>query len=474
MKQFNKFPFYIILFITFFSSVVFANGPVLKKETFKENRDKYMRQMDGGIAVFVGNNEVYYSEDSGYPFVQNKNFYYLSGYNGVGASFILVPGKENKFILFLENANPYLEFYNGFVPTLEELKEKYGADEIYYSDKFDEVLNRYIAGKDKIYYKFGSPEFDKKIIDLVSSDYGPKRSILNSYKIVEELRLIKSPEEIEILQKAVDITCSALIDAYKTVKPGINERDLQATIEYYFRTHGSDKNAFASIVASGKNSCTLHYHDNDQVIERDKTIVLDVGSSYQEFASDVTRTIPSSGKFTKEQKEIYNIVYEAQKQAIEIIKPGIQFNDVHDKTFEVIENALYEIGLVKDKSKNWQTQLWYPHTSSHWVGLDTHDAGSYTENGTSRILKPGMVFSVEPGVYIGEKTLELAKKLPDSFIPKDELKKYAEEIKPVYEKYKNIGVRLEDDLLVTETGYKNLSEKAPRDIEEIEKIMSAD
>ena len=473
MKQVSKFPPYFLLLL-FFSISIFSNGPVLKKETFKENRDKYMQQMDGGIAVFIGNKTVFHSGDGTYPFSQNSNFYYLSGCKETESAFLLIPGDKNKFILFVDNVSPFSEFFDGFVPTLEELKEQYGADEIYYINKFEEVLNQNIAGKNKIYYNFGDPETDRQIINLASPQFGPTRQIINSYDIVEEQRLIKSPEEIELLQKAVDITCGALIETYKSAKPGMNERDLQAVVEYNFRTHGSNKNAFQSIVASGRNSCTLHYHHNNSVIENNVTIVLDVGADYEEFAADVTRTIPANGKFTDKQKEIYNIVYEAQKQAIEIIKPGIKFSDVHNKTFEVIEEALYKIGLVKDKAKNWQTQLWYPHTSSHWVGLDTHDAGNYNENGTSRILKPGMVFSVEPGVYIGGKVLELAKKLPDSFIPKDELQKYTEEIKPVYEKYKNIGVRLEDDLLVTETGYKNLSEKAPRDIEEIEKIMSAD
>lgn len=472
MKQIRKFQFYILLII-FFNSVIFSNGPVLQKETFKEHRDKYMQQMNGGIAVFVGNKQIYHSGDSGYPFSQNSNFYYLSGCKEPESAFLLIPGDKNKFILFVNNVSPFSEFFDGFVPTLEELQQQYGADEIYYINKFEEVLNQNIAGKNKIYYNFGDPEIDRQIINLASPQFGPTRQIINSYDIVEELRLIKSPEEIELIKKAVDITCDALIETYKSAKTGMNERDLQAVVEYNFRTHGSNKNAFQCIVASGRNSCTLHYHHNNSVIENNVTIVLDVGADYEEFAADVTRTIPSNGKFTDKQKEIYNIVYEAQKQAIAIIKPGIKFNEVHNKTFEVIENALYEIGLVKDKSKNWQTQLWYPHTSSHWVGLDTHDAGSYTENGTSRILKPGMIFSVEPGIYIGEKTLELAKKLPDSFIPKDELKKYAEEIKHVFEKYKNIGVRLEDDLLVTESGYRNLSEKAPRDIKEIEKIMNA-
>ena len=439
---------------------------------YKERRSRFIEKMENGVAVFAGNKSINYSGDADYDFRQNADFYYLTGYDRPGASLILVKGKESKSILFINEPSTYSQVYNGMEPSLDEVKNLYGFDKVYYTGDFDDILNKQPVTQNTIYYSFSDEELNKKINDLFDSNYRKPKEIVDSEIITRDLRVIKSEKEIELLQKAIDITNAAQFEALKKTKPGMNESELQALIEYTFRVNGSPRNGFPSIVGSGKNSCVLHYGENNNVINDNVTVVLDIGAEYGNYSADVTRTIPSNGKFTDEQKTIYNIVYNAQKQAIEMVKPGIKLTDVHNKTFKVIKDELYKLGLVTDTSKNWQTRMWYPHGSSHWLGLDTHDAGDYKFREGGRELEPGMVFTVEPGIYIGENILTLAEKMPDGFIPKDELGKFKEDIKEAFEKYKNIGVRIEDDILVTENGYKNLSEGSPRTIEEIEKLMS--
>ena len=471
MKHIFKYIFTSIFFITLCSaniSYAFKN----KTTVFKERRLSFTGQMENGIAVFVGNKLISYSGDADYDFRQNADFYYLTGYDKPGAILLIVKGSENKSILFIKKPSAFSEVYNGVEPTLDEVVELYGFNEAYYSESFDDVFGKLPKSLNKIYYSFNDSEMNEKINSLFSSDYGKPEEVTDSENIIKDLRVIKSEKEIELIQKAIDITNAAHLAAMNNTKPGMNESELEALIEYTFRKNGSPRNGFQSIVGSGKNSCVLHYQINNQIIENNVTIVLDIGAEFGNYSADVTRTIPSNGKFTFEQKEIYSIVYDAQKLAIEMVKPGIPLTDVHNKTFEVIEQGLYKLGLVTDTTKNWQTKIWYPHGSSHWLGLDTHDAGDYKFRSGGRILEPGMVFTVEPGIYISENVFQLAEKLPSGFIPKDEFINFKNDVSGAFEKYKNIGVRLEDDILVTENGYINLSEKAPREIEEIEKIMN--
>lgn len=462
-----------IITLLFFSAIsIIAEIRPAELNVFEKRRLKFIEKMENGIAVFGGNNSVSYSGEAEYSFRQNADFYYLTGYDKPGAALILIKGDDNKSILFITKTSFYSEVYDGIEKSIEEIKTFYCFDEVYYKEDFDEVFDKLSKNITKIYYSFSDNEINKKINSLFDLSYRKPEEVINSEIITKELRVIKSCEEIELIQKAVDITNKAHLTALEKTKPGINEYELQALIEYTFRINGSPRNGFPSIVGSGKNSCVLHYQKNNRVIEDSVTVVLDIGAEYGNYSADVTRTIPSSGKFTHSQKEIYGIVFQAHKQAIEMIKPGVNIREVHNKTFEVIAEGLLNLGLITDVSKKWQTKIWYPHGSSHWLGLDTHDAGDYNYKEGGRILEPGMVFTVEPGIYIAENILNLSDKMPAGVIPKDEFIKFKDEIKKALEKYKNIGVRIEDDILVTENGYKNLSRSAPHTIEEIEKIMN--
>jgi Xaa-Pro aminopeptidase len=463
----------LILSTTFLILTVIITADPPDENIFKERRSKFIEKMENGIAVLAGNKSINYSGDGYYDFRQNADFYYLTGYTRPDAILILAKGRENKSILFINEPSIYLQVYNGMEPSLEEIKNLYDFDEVYYTDKFDDILNKQPTGQNTIYYSFSDEDLNTKINDLFDSNYRKPKEIVNSEIITRDLRVIKSEKEIELLQKAIDITNVAHWETLKKTKPGMNESELQALIEYTFRINGSPRNVFPCIVGSGRNSCVLHYGENNNIINDNVTVVLDIGAEYGNYSADVTRTIPSNGKFTEEQKTIYNVVYDAQKQAIEMVKPGIKLTDVHNKTFKIIKDGLYKLGLVTDTSKNWQTKMWYPHGASHWLGIDAHDAGDYKFREGGRELEAGMVFTVEPGIYIGENILAIAEKMPDRFIPKDELGKFKDDIKEAFEKYKNIGIRIEDDILVTEKGHKNLSEGSPKTIEEIEKIMSA-
>jgi len=259
----------------------------------------------------------------------------------------------------------------------------------------------------------------------------------------------------------------------KAVKPGMYEHEIQAIIEYIFRKNGAQGPGFPSIIGSGPNATILHYEANNRQTEDGDLLLMDVGAEFGHYKSDITRTIPVSGRFTQTQKEIYEVVLQAQKEAIKIAGPGVGIYEINNRGVEVIKEGLLKLGLITDKDSGWQHRPWLMYNISHWVGLDVHDVGGRgPDDGQGRRFVPGMVFTVEPGLYIREDTLE---NLPGMVgrlgIEKDELEDFISRVKPAVKKYANIGVRIEDDILITETGYEVLSSKVPKEIEAIEKLM---
>jgi Xaa-Pro aminopeptidase len=286
------------------------------------------------------------------------------------------------------------------------------------------------------------------------------------------MRLFKFPEEIALIQKAVDITCEAHHLAALETKPGKYEYEIEAIIEYTFRRNGASGPAFSSIVGSGPNSTVLHYEKNSRLMQEGDLLVIDIGAKYGNYAADVTRTLPVSGNFNKEQKEIYGLVLKAQIEAVEMVKPGIGIDDIHNHAIEIIKEGLYELGLITDKKSPWQIRVWLMYKISHWLGLHVHDVGDYRRTkSSSRNLEPGMVFTIEPGIYIREKTLDHLPEMMGKMVSSEKIEEFIRKVRPVVKKYDNIGVRIEDDVLVIENGYVNLSEKAPKRIDEIEDLM---
>lgn len=438
-----------------------TKAQMLDKEIYARRREKLMAEMDGGIAIFKNSEE-------------NKDFYYLTGFEEPRAAFLLIPDTDKKFIMFVLPFNPARKNWTGELCGIEGAVERFGADQAYPFDEFEKKLSHYLRGKNKIYCRFEDKELHEKLIQLTRRAPGTMmKAMIDPTNFIHEMRLIKSPEEITIMQKAIDITCDAHIEVFKAAEPGMVEYELQAVIEYIYRKNGSPRNGFPCIVGSGPNSVVLHYQANNRRTRSGDMVVMDIGAEYGGYTADVTRTIPINGKFTKEQREIYQAVLNAQKETITMIAPGVGYKEVQELTREKIKEGLHQLGLITDTGSLWQYRVWLTHGTSHWLGLDVHDVGDYRRGDEKgRILEPGIVLTVEPGIYIQEDILDHLPDMLGSMAPEDEINAFVEKVKPIAARYANIGVRIEDDVLVTDDGHEILSKKAPKEINEIERLMA--
>jgi len=417
--------------------------------------------MDGGIAVLRTTGG------------SSSDIYYLTGFDEPDAAMLLIPQGENEFILFVRPSDPSRSLWTGNVYGLENAVEMFSADKAYPLDQFESLLPSYLRNKEKIYCSYSDGDLFSTLRQTVRRPWNrmPK-TLIDLTETIHEMRLIKSSDEIERLKKAADITCQAHIEAMRAADPGINEGEIEAIIEFVFRREGGSGPGFSSIVGSGPNSTVLHYESNDRETQDGDLVVMDIGAEFDHYTADVTRTIPVNGRFSEVQSELYDIVLRAQEEAVGMVAPGIGIDEIHFKAVETIADGLFRLGLLTDKDSVWQMQIWLMYRISHWLGLDVHDVGDYRRSRiSSRILEPGMVLTVEPGVYIREESIENLEKTLGRSIPEDQIREFVEKVRPAVQKYKNIGIRIEDDVLVTEGGYENLSLKAPKTIEEIERTM---
>lgn len=474
MKRIGMTGWLIIIGLAAGSGVISALEQKPGKEVFAGRRQVLMEQMKEGIAVLKSPKRTARQSDLSSRFRQDSNIYYLTGIEEPDAIFLLIPEGKKKFIVFLRPRNVMRESWSGKTLGLEGALNLYGADEAHPIDKWEEMLHRYLRGKEKIFCDFKDDEWVQKLAGHASRFGRGKRNCLvdiNYY--LTEMRLIKGAEEVERIQRADDITAEAMIEAVKTARPGMYEYEIDAIISYVYRKNGCHRPGFNSIVASGPNAAVLHYQQNDRCMQAGDLLLMDIGAEYGHYSGDITRTIPVSGKFSRKQGEIYRLVLEAQKRGVESVKPGLGIREVMKVSTDILTDGLFRLGLITDKKSRWQVGLWIKYfQTSHWLGLDTHDVGSIGwEEEKGRILEPGMVFTIEPGIYIGEGTLE---KLPEIFkgrVEDNELEAFVLKVKPVFEQYENISVRIEDDVLVTPEGYVNLSRRVPREIRDIEKLM---
>jgi Xaa-Pro aminopeptidase len=460
-----------ILLLVFSASALIAQ---INAEEFSSRRDILAGKLNDGVIIVKGNGLKSRNQDVDYKFRQGSDFYYLSGFDEAGATLLILPGEDKKFILFVKENNPRMAIWSGKTYGVRGAMKIFNADTAFASDNFEEEVKKYLRGQKKVYLPFADAELFETVSDIITSPWGryPKK-IEDVTKYIAELRLIKSNYEIEMIQKSIDITIKAHKEAMMATKPGLFEYEIAALIEYVYQKNGSPRDGFPSIVGSGANSTILHYEANDQKMKDGDIVVMDIGAEYGMYSADVTRTIPVNGVFSKEQKQIYQIVLDAQKAGINLTKPGIGISEIKRESTAVIKEGLFKLGLTTDKDKNWQTRVWFMHGVSHWLGLDVHDAGNYRgEDKRGRLLEPGMVFTVEPGIYVAPNALENLKLLMGGRLSDKEIDEFIEKVKPAFEKYKNIGVRIEDDILVTKTGYQNLSKAAPREIDAIEKWMA--
>lgn len=431
---------------------------------WQAHRAEFMRRLgERSVAIFKANPEYIRNEDVEHEYRQSSDFYYLTGMPEKEAMLLLVPAGMNvrelggrvKEILFVMPRNALMETWEGIRLGPEGAKTQLGFEAVLNNDRFEEFVERALANADTVYVeseRVGLNEPLSETLDFIkrARERFPNFVAANPSKILHPLREVKSEAEIALLRKAIDITCAGQREVMRSAKPGMREYELEAMLEYVFTQSGSERLGFPSIVGSGPNSCILHYRAGKRVINRGEVIVIDIGAEYGMYTADVTRTIPISGKFTKEQAAIYQIVYDAQEAAFKKIKPGGAIREPHEASARVVTEGLLKLGILKGTvEENLRTRAFaefFLHGSNHYLGLDVHDAGTYGP------LKPGVLITVEPGIYISE-----------AAAAKHGLDK----------KYANIGVRIEDDVLVTPTGYELLSSSAPRSIAEIEAVMAS-
>jgi Xaa-Pro aminopeptidase len=429
---------------------------------FAERRKKFLASMDRhGIAVLINPGEVTRSHDTNYKYRSDTDFYYLTGFNEPDSVALFMPDHpEHKYVLFVRPKDPERETWDGRRAGVEGAVKDFGADIAFSINDLEEKLPELLKNKESLYYTLGIyADFDLTIINTLanlrrrvrSGDFAPEK-IIDTSSIVHEMRLFKSSEEVELMRQSNVIAKEAHTAAMKMAKEGVYEYEVESVIENIFRKNGAVAPAYNSIVGTGINATILHYTENNTVLKDGELLLIDAGAEYQMYASDITRTFPVSGKFTKEQKEVYEIVLEANLEAIKEAKPGNKFIDIHNRALRVLTEGMVKLGFLKGDVdtliKEKQYEKFYMHRTGHWLGMDVHDRGKYHINGESRVLEPGMVLTVEPGFYIQEG------------------------IEGIDPKYIGIGIRIEDDILITADGNENLSSGLAKTVEEIEALMS--
>lgn len=425
---------------------------------YRQRREQLMAKIGNGTAIFRSAPTAVMHNDVEYNFRQDSDFYYLTGFNEPEAVAVLAPHhSEHRFVLFVQPKDPEKETWSGYRVGVEAAKELYGADEAYPINELDEKLPQYLEKADKIYYHLGRDEkFNQTILkhwQRLIATYSKRGTgpiaIEDTNFVLHGMRLVKSPTELELMRKAIAISVEAQNHAREFAAPGRYEYEVQAEIEHIFRLRGGLGPAYPSIVASGANACVLHYVENNRQMQDNELLLIDAGCCYKYYNGDITRTFPVGGKFTPEQKAIYDIVLEAQLKAIEQVQPGNPWNLFHDTAVRVLTEGLVDLGLLKgnidELIKEEKYKPFYMHRTGHWLGLDVHDAGLYKHGEEAwQVLQPGQILTVEPGIYIGPNI------------------KPAEGQPEVDERWRGIGVRIEDNVLVTETGHEILTAGVPK------------
>jgi len=449
------------------------SSQTIDKDVFALRRQKVLDRLEHNSIVFLRNPKpVIRNNDQEYFFRSDSNFYYLTGLDDPESVLVLIPGIEHQFILFVKPRNLMDALWHGDLPGIDGAIQTFGADKAYALDQFQKMLRTMVTQKDVIYMDYDDKELYEMIVSIFPYRHGVERprQLQDLLPLIHELRVYKGPEEIALLTKAVQTTCEGLVEVMKAFRPGMYEYEAGAILEYVFKRNGSPRKGFSSILGSGPNATILHYQTNSRQAQAGDLLLMDVGAEYVYYTADITRTIPVSGRFTKEQKEIYQIVLDAQEAAIKEMVPGKSYQSFLDTAAEVAKDGLFRLGLITDPNSNWQHLCYFFQGAGHWLGMDVHDVGDYGgEKIRERPFEPGMVSTIEPGLYISENIRESV--FIKNKVPENERAQLLKETKEAFERYKNIGIRIEDDILITENGNRILSSMAPREISDIERIM---
>lgn len=434
----------------------------LDSQEYARRRQELMARMsDNSIAIIPSAPLTTRNRDVEHPFRQDSDFYYLSGFSEEHAVLVLIPGREHgEYVLFCQEKIKEQEIWTGRRVGPEAAPETLGADDAFPITDVDDILPGLLEGKDRIYASLGvRQDFDHQLMQWVNhiktqvrNGATPPREFGALDHLLHEMRLIKSDAEIAVMQQAADISADAHVRAMKMVKPGMMEYQLEAEIMRTFMDAGSRWPAYPSIVGAGDNACILHYTQNTEEIKDGDLILIDAGCELDYYAADITRTFPANGKFSDPQKELYQLVLDAQMAAIEQVKPGNHWNQPHEAAVKVLVDGLLELGLLEgdadDIIKEEKYRQFYMHKTGHWLGMDVHDVGEYRIDGEWRELEPGMVLTIEPGLYVS---------------PDDDT---------VEEQWRGIGIRIEDDVVVTKDGCTVLTANVPKTIDAVENLMA--
>ena len=435
----------------------------IPKAEYARRRKALMEQMEpNSIAILPAAAVAIRNRDVEHVYRQDSDFQYLSGFPEPEAVIVLIPGREyGEYVLFCRERNPERELWDGLRAGQDGAMREYGADDAFPITDIDDILPGLIEGRDRVYSSMGSnPEFDRHVMEWINvirskAHLGaqPPKEFVALDHLLHDMRLYKSAAEVKVMREAAQISARAHVRAMQASRAGLYEFSLEAELDYEFRKGGAKMPAYGSIVASGRNACILHYQENDAPLRDGDLVLIDAGCEIDCYASDITRTFPVSGKFSAEQKAIYEVVLKSQEAAFAAIKPGNHWNQAHEATVRVITQGLVELGLLRGAVDELIAaeayKAFYMHRAGHWLGMDVHDVGEYKVGGEWRVLEAGMALTVEPGIYVS----------PDN--------------QAVAKKWRGIGVRIEDDVVVTKKGCEILTGDVPKTVAEIEALMAA-
>jgi len=435
----------------------------IPKSEYARRRKALMAQMEPNSIAILPAAPVYIrNRDVEHVYRQDSDFQYLTGFPEPEAVMALIPGREHgEYVLFCRERDPERELWDGLRAGQDGAISRFGADDAFPIGDIDDILPGLIEGRERVYYAIGSnQEFDHRLMEWVNHIRAkarlgatPPNEFVALNHLLHDMRLYKSAAEVKVMKEAAEISARAHIRAMQASRAGLFEYHLEAELDYEFRKGGAKMPAYGSIVAAGRNACILHYRENDAALKDGDLVLIDAGCEIDCYASDITRTFPVSGRFSPEQKAIYELVLKANEEAFKFIAPGRHWNEAHEATVRVITAGLVELGLLEgDLDELIASEAYKPfymHRAGHWLGMDVHDVGDYRVGGEWRVLEPGMAMTVEPGIYIATDNDKVAKK------------------------WRGIGVRIEDDVVVTKKGCEILTSGVPKTVAEIEALMAA-
>ena len=429
---------------------------------FARRRKQLMRMMgENSIAILPTANEQVRNRDVLFPFRPDSDFFYLTGFSEPEAVMVLLPNrKQGEFLMFCREKDPVKETWDGYRAGLEGAMEQYGADDAFPFSDIDDILPGLLEQRERVFYEMGcNAAFDARMSEWVHQVRGRTRTgvhapteFLALDHFVHDMRLYKSRSEISTMRKAAKLSAAAHSELMRTTQPGDAEYQLASRFQHYCQMRGASQQAYPSIVGSGNNGCVLHYVENKDALNDGDLVLIDAGCELDCYASDITRTFPVNGTFSEPQAQLYQLVLDAQHAAIEQVQVGNHYNDPHEAAVRVLAKGLIKLGLLKGTLaqvlKSQSYKKFYMHSTGHWLGMDVHDVGDYKIDGHWRVLEPGMVLTVEPGLYIPVGSKGVAKK------------------------WQGIGIRIEDDVVVTKSGPDVLTRDVPKEIAEIEALMA--